>query len=89
MSFFTGIIVYLMIFWVTLFTVLPWGNRAAENPEVGHAGSAPENPRIGKKFLITALLSTILWGIVYALVEAEIIDFYSIGAGMLEEDQVK
>ena len=65
MSIFTGIVLYLMIYWVALFAVLPWGNRAPEGDEltVGHAGSAPVNPNLKKKFIATAVVAAILWGI--------------------------
>ncbi len=89
MSIFTGIMVYLMIFWTVLFAVLPWGNKTVDIPEGGQAGSAPVNPRIQKKFLITAIISTILWGIIFILVKIEIIDFYQIARDMAAEDKIQ
>ena len=86
MNIFTGIIVYLMIFWTTLFAVLPWGNRAKEEPEIGMAGSAPANPRIKQKFLITFIISTIIWSIIAILIHLEVIDFYAISREMIAED---
>ena len=86
MNIFTGIIVYLMIFWTTLFAVLPWGNRAKEEPEIGMAGSAPANPRIKQKFLITFIISTIIWSIIATLIHLEVIDFYAISREMIAED---
>ena len=41
MSVFTGIIVYLLIFWTVLFTVLPWGNRAPERQTEGDGRQRP------------------------------------------------
>lgn len=86
MNIFTGIIVYLLVFWTTLFAVLPWGNQAKNVPEVGMAGSAPANPRIKQKFLITFVISTILWLIIQALIYFEVIDFYGISRQMVRED---
>jgi predicted secreted protein len=86
MSIFTGVIVYLLVFWTVLFAVLPWGNKAKEEAEVGMAGSAPANPRIKQKFLITFIISTIIWGIVTILIHLEIIDFYAIARDMVAED---
>lgn len=88
MNIFTGIIVYLMIFWTALFLVLPWGNRASDKPEAGMAGSAPANPRIKKKFFITFIVSTIIWLIVQTLIYFEVIDFYEIARQMVEEDSL-
>ena len=86
MTIFTSIIVYLLVFWTTLFLVLPWGNRAKDNPEVGMAGSAPANPRIKQKFLITFIISTIIWLIISTLIYLGVIDFYEISREMVKED---
>ena len=86
MTVFTSIIVYLLVFWTTLFLVLPWGNRAKDNPELGMAGSAPANPRIKQKFLITFIISTIIWLIISTLIYLGVIDFYEISREMVKED---
>ncbi len=65
----TGIVVYVMIWVVVLFLVLPWGVRIPESVEKGHATSAPENPYIGLKFLVTTALSSVLWVIAYLILK--------------------
>lgn len=65
MSFATGIVVYVMIWVVVLFLVLPWGVRLPDWVEQGHANSAPENPYIGLKLLVTSVASAFLWVIAY------------------------
>lgn len=89
MNIFTGIIVYIIIFWTALFMVLPWGNRAADKAEAGMAGSAPANPRIKQKFLITFGISTVLWIIIFLLVHFEVVDFYEISREMVREDEAQ
>lgn len=91
MNIFTGIIVYLMIFFTSLFAVLPWGNEPEddETREKGMAGSAPRNPRIKEKLFITACLSCVIWGIVFALIHYKVIDFYAIAYQMVEEDKLR
>ena len=86
MTIFTSIIVYLLVFWTTLFLILPWGNRASDTPETGMAGSAPANPRIKQKFLITFIISTIIWLIISTLIYLGVIDFYEISREMVKED---
>lgn len=86
MNLFTGIIVYIMIFWTVLFAVLPWGNKPADTVEGGNAGSAPANPRIKQKFIITAIVSAFLWVIIATLIHLNIIDFYAIAESMKQED---
>lgn len=89
MTVFTSIIVFLMIFWTVLFITLPWGNRASDTAETGMAGSAPANPRIKKKFLITFVISIILWCIIAAMIHFQVIDFYEISRQMVQEDAVR
>jgi len=62
-----GLIVYIMIWVVVLFLVLPWGVHLPDNTTPGHASSAPENPHQGLKFLITSVLSALLWIVAYLL----------------------
>ena len=65
MNWFFGIVVYLMIWWTVIFCILPYGNRPAEHVKIGEAPSAPHNPRIKQKFIITTLVTTILWLLIY------------------------
>ena len=61
MDLFGGIVVYVIIWWLVLFTVLPWGVRPPEAPGKGHATSAPARPRLLIKFAITTVIATGLW----------------------------
>lgn len=64
-----GIIVYVMIWVVVLFLVLPWGVHIPDRVEFGHADSAPETPYIGLKLLITSVLSALLSVIAYLVLK--------------------
>ncbi len=63
--------IYFILWWVVLFTVLPWGNQSAheagEESMPGHAASAPLKPRIGRKFVITTVISAVIFGIGYGV----------------------
>ncbi|MCK6452771.1 MAG: DUF1467 family protein [Alphaproteobacteria bacterium] len=61
MSLYTGIMVYLVMWWTVLFAVLPWGNRPPDVVEKGHATSAPANPRLALKFAVTTVIAAVLW----------------------------
>ena len=63
----------MIIWWVVIFAVLPWGVTVSDNPEPGHAPSAPENPMLWRKAAITTVIATILWGIAYYVIEADLI----------------
>jgi predicted secreted protein len=71
MTWFTGAMVYVIIWWVVLLTVLPWRVKVPDNPEPGHATSAPQNPMMWRKALITTLIAGVLWGVAYWLIESE------------------
>ena len=75
MSWFTGLMVYLIIWWIVLFTVLPWGIKVPEEHEPGHATSAPERPMMWRKAAITTVIATILWIGAYYLIESDLISF--------------
>ena len=87
MSVFTGIILYLMLYWLSIFMVLPWGNKPPENVELGHSTGAPANPRLKQKFIITAFIAAALWLTVFTLIKMDVIDFYEIAKRMSQEDR--
>ena len=75
-SFTFGVAIYGMIWFVTLFTVLPFGvvtQDEAGDVEPGSPGSAPVNVRIGRKLLITTFISSVLFIIVYWLLTSDIL----------------
>lgn len=89
MTVFTGIVVYLLVFWTVLFVVLPWGNHPPAQAEPGTMDGAPANPRIARKFLITACVATALWLVIFVLIETEVIDFHEIARMMSAEDKLR
>ena len=74
MTWFTGIASFVVIWWVVIFAVLPWGVRPAED-EMGQSAGAPANPRLGLKTLITTGVAAVLWGILYLIVSSNIWSF--------------
>jgi predicted secreted protein len=72
---FGGIVVYVICWWMVLFAVLPWGNRPPEAPEPGHATSAPEKPRLALKFLVTTGIATVIFLMIWWLMESDLISF--------------
>lgn len=66
MTIVTALFIYALVWWTVIYAVLPFGNKAPENPETGHASSAPANPRIKQKLLWTSLISVVVTGIILA-----------------------
>jgi len=75
MSWIEGIVVYVLIWWVVIFAVLPWGVRAPEEFVPGQARGAPARPRLGLKAGITTLVSAVIWLVIWALVRSDWISF--------------
>ncbi len=73
MTWFGGIVVYVIVWWMVLFAVLPWGNRPPESPEAGHATSAPERPRLVLKFAVTTGIATVIFLLIWWLMESDLI----------------
>ncbi len=77
MSIFSIFVVYLLIWWVTLFTVLPLGVRGqAEDGNIvkGSEPGAPVDSRIKQKFMITTGIATLLWVLVCSVISMGLID---------------
>jgi predicted secreted protein len=79
MSWFTGILVYVILWWLVFFTTLPVGARsyheAEESVETGNAESAPMRPRLWIKAAATTVIAALVWGIVYYLIASDIVTF--------------
>ena len=75
MGWIAGVFVYALIWFIVLFTVLPWGVKIPDNPEPGHAPSAPINPHIGVKLIATSLVSAVIWVIVWYVMQSGWISF--------------
>ena len=79
MTWFTGIVVYVLIWWVTLFAVLPVGAQPDPegDPESGGWRGTPLRPNLWRKVIATTIISAVLWLGVYALVESDWLSFRS------------
>ena len=75
MSWATGIMVYLVIWWTILFAVLPLGVRRLENPGRGEERGAPERPQLLRKAIITSIVAAVLWIAFYFLHQADVFSF--------------
>ena len=75
MGWISGTLVYVIIWWLVLFMVLPWGYRPPDVVEEGHATSAPENPRLWYKVGVTTVIAAVVFIIIYLVAEAGLINF--------------
>lgn len=79
MNWFTGIVVFLILWWLVFFVTLPFGVRspheAGETVGEGHADGAPVRPLLLRKAGIATVITAALWGIAYWLIVSDLISF--------------
>jgi len=74
MTAFTGIAMYIVIWWTVLFAVLPFGVRSTTEPGGrGQMTGAPEKPMMLKKVLWTSLVAALVWGLIFALIQSDLL----------------
>ena len=70
MSIVEWVVTYIISWWIVLFMVLPFWVRPSAKPIPGQAMSAPENPQLKRKFIITSLLALIPTLIIFSIMDA-------------------
>jgi predicted secreted protein len=66
----TGLAIFFLVWWVSLFAVLPWGVRSQQESGEMAPGTDPGAPtvsRLGWKLLWTTLLAAGIYGIGYVV----------------------
>ena len=76
MNWFTGTVLFVIIWWTALFAVLPIGTRpvAKADASSGWRGT-PERPRMLMKIVITTIVTGVLWTGAYWLIRSDYISF--------------
>lgn len=73
-----SIIVYVLIWWIIFFSVLPVGiqsNKEKFREKIdGVDPGAPNNPKIARKFLITTIITSIIFIVIYYLVKLDLLN---------------
>jgi predicted secreted protein len=73
-----SIIVYVLIWWIIFFSVLPVGiqsNKEKFRDRIeGIDPGAPNNPKMSKKFLITTIITSIIFIVIYYLVKFNLLN---------------
>jgi predicted secreted protein len=68
MGWLTGSVVYILVWWVTLFAILPLWVTPAEPGEPGHEAGAPRRPRLLLKAALTTAVAGVIWLGIYIVV---------------------
>ncbi|MDP6953662.1 MAG: DUF1467 family protein [Alphaproteobacteria bacterium] len=64
------IVLFIITWWLVLFTTLPFGVQRDENPEPGNEPGAPVKARMITKALVTTAIATTITATVYFSAEA-------------------
>jgi predicted secreted protein len=76
MTFAFGTALYVLIWWIVLFAILPIGVRTqAEEGQVmpGTAESAPHTPKLPRKMLATTVVAAVVFAALYAIIVHHVI----------------
>jgi predicted secreted protein len=76
MGWFTGAVLFVLVWWTVLFAVLPLGITPVSEPDsaTGWRG-APERPRLARKLWMTTLISLVIWGGLVGVIESGWLSF--------------
>tara|TARA_B100000767_G_scaffold241954_1_gene238709 strand:- start:1 stop:246 length:246 start_codon:yes stop_codon:yes gene_type:complete len=76
----TGLaVIYIIIWWIVFFSILPIDvNRAKKLKIDGEDPGSPENPKILKKFIYCTAITTVIFGIIYILIKFEYLNLRNI-----------
>lgn len=96
MNIVTGIVLYAIIWFMTLFVILPFRVKSqSEEGDVipGTPGSAPADPALRKRFLITTLIAAVIWACIawiilteaVSIADFDLFTFFGMGAPVRPE----
>ena len=76
----TGLaIIYIIIWWIIFFAILPIDVERKKMIKVeGEDPGSPENPKMWKKFIYCTVITTILFIIIYLLIKFEYLNLRNI-----------
>jgi predicted secreted protein len=73
MSWFSAAMVFVIVWWLVLFMVLPFGAAPPDEVEPGMASSAPARPRLALKFLVTTLIALAVTALILWVIESGLV----------------
>lgn len=76
MNWFTGSVLFIIIWWTAFLAVLPIGTKPVVKPDAksGWRGT-PERPRILMKVIVTTIVTCFLWTGSYLLIRSDVVSF--------------
>lgn len=75
MTWLSAVVVYILVWWVTLFAVLPLWVAPTEPDDVGHGTGAPKNPHMLRKLALTTAIAAVIWLGIFLVVSSPWLSF--------------
>jgi len=75
MGWITHLAVYFVIWWITLFCVLPFGVRSEDSVTLGNDPGAPQQSRIVLKLVINTFVALAVWFVVFLVDYFDLVRF--------------
>jgi len=79
MGWISGVVVYVILWWLVFFMCLPIGVRppheVGEQAEEGHEAGAPVKTYLPVKLLAATLIAAVLWGVAFWLIQSDMLSF--------------
>jgi predicted secreted protein len=73
MTWFATGVTFVIVWWLVLFMVLPFGASPPDEVEPGMAPSAPARPRMGLKIAVTTVIAAALTALILWLLQSGLI----------------
>ncbi len=77
-----AIVLYAVVWFMTLFVILPLRlttQDEAGNVVPGTPASAPENPRIKRRMIIVTIVATVVWALICAVIVSGVLSLENLG----------
>ena len=76
----TGLaIIYIIIWWIIFFAILPIDVNRSKTAKIdGEDSGSPENPKMIKKFLYCTGISTVIFSLIFLLIKFEYLNLRNI-----------
>ena len=75
MSWLSGVVVFVIVWWLVFFMTLPVGVRRAREVERGNDPGAPEGAKLGLKAAVTTAIAGVLTLLAFLLIDSEWLTF--------------
>ena len=76
MDWFTGFVVFMLVWWTMLFAVLPlWTRPQPEADEATGWRGVPERPLLLRKFVVTTLVALVVWVAIMWVIQSPYLSF--------------